>query len=130
MTMAKNYYEILGVDRDATPDEIKKSFRKLAKKYHPDISKEKDAEARMQEINTAYDTLSHEERKAEYDYALDHPEGAFQGGMVFLISKDFSKVMIFTGSKIFLVVLVLVLVEAFKIEGLRVKTNMHPLKFL
>ena len=74
MTMAKNYYEILDVDRDATPDEIKKSFRKLAKKYHPDISKETDAEARMQEINTAYDTLSHEERKAEYDYALGSVE--------------------------------------------------------
>lgn len=91
MTMAKNYYEILGVDRDATPDEIKKSFRKLAKKYHPDISKETDAEARMQEINTAYDTLSHEERKAEYDYALDHPEGAFQGGHGFSNQQGFQQ---------------------------------------
>ncbi|MCF9000296.1 DnaJ C-terminal domain-containing protein [Acinetobacter nectaris] len=78
--MAKNYYEQLGISRSATPEEIKKAYRKLAKKYHPDISKESDAEARMQEINTAYDTLSHAERKTEYDYALDHPESAFQDG--------------------------------------------------
>ena len=63
--MTKNYYEILGVSRDATQEEIKKSYRKLAKKYHPDISKESDAEEKMQAVNVAYDTLSHPEKKSE-----------------------------------------------------------------
>lgn len=75
MTMTKNYYEILGVSRDASPEEIKKNYRKLAKKYHPDISKESDAEDKMQAINVAYDTLSNAEKKAEYDQMLDHPQG-------------------------------------------------------
>lgn len=60
--MAKNYYETLGVSRDATPEEIKKSYRKLARKYHPDVSKEPDAEAQMQALNIAYDTLSDAEK--------------------------------------------------------------------
>ncbi|MFG4545206.1 DnaJ C-terminal domain-containing protein [Acinetobacter baumannii] len=85
--MAKNYYEELGVKREASADEIKKAYRKLARKYHPDISKEKDAEEKMQAINVAYDTLSNPEKKAEYDQMLDHPQGfngfgqgATQGG--------------------------------------------------
>lgn len=73
--MAKNYYEELGVARDASADDIKKSYRKLARKYHPDVSKEADAEAKMQTINVAYDTLSNAEKKAEYDQMLDHPHG-------------------------------------------------------
>lgn len=73
--MPNNYYEELGVSRDASADEIKKAYRKLARKYHPDISKETDAEAKMQAINVAYDTLSHPEKKAEYDQMLDHPQG-------------------------------------------------------
>ena len=71
----ENYYETLGVKRTATADEIKKSYRKLARKYHPDVSKEADAEAKMQAINVAYDTLSNEEKKKQYDFELDHPQG-------------------------------------------------------
>ena len=78
--MAKNYYELLGVPRDASQDQIKKSYRKLARKYHPDVSKEADAETRMQELNVAYDTLSDAEKKREYDFQLDHPEGFAQFG--------------------------------------------------
>lgn len=63
----KNYYDVLGVPRDATADDIKKAYRKLARKYHPDISKAPDAEARMQEVNEANAVLSDPEKRAAYD---------------------------------------------------------------
>lgn len=63
----KDYYASLGVQRDAAADEIKKAFRKLARKYHPDVSKESDAELRMKEINEAYAVLSDPEKRAAYD---------------------------------------------------------------
>jgi curved DNA-binding protein len=63
----RDYYEVLGVPRDATAEDIKKAFRKLARKYHPDVSKEKDAEARMKDVNEAYAVLSDPEKRAAYD---------------------------------------------------------------
>lgn len=72
--MAKSYYEELGISRDANPEDIKKAYRKLARKYHPDVSKEADAEAKMQSINVAYDVLSNQEKKKQYDFELDHPQ--------------------------------------------------------
>lgn len=63
----KDYYASLGVERDAPVDEIKKAFRRLARKYHPDVSKEPDAEARMKEVNEAYAVLSDPEKRAAYD---------------------------------------------------------------
>lgn len=63
----RDYYEVLGVARDATADDIKKAFRRLARKYHPDVSKEKDAEAHMKDVNEAYAVLSDPEKRVAYD---------------------------------------------------------------
>ncbi len=63
----KDYYQTLGVARDASQEAIKKAFRKLARKYHPDVSKEADAEARMKAVNEAYAVLSDPEKRAAYD---------------------------------------------------------------
>jgi curved DNA-binding protein len=63
----KDYYQILGVDKNAGADDIKSAYRKLAKKYHPDVSKEKGAEAKFKDINEAYQTLKDTEKRAAYD---------------------------------------------------------------
>ncbi|MBC8097955.1 MAG: molecular chaperone DnaJ, partial [Armatimonadetes bacterium] len=65
--MARDYYDVLGVQRTANKDDIKKAFRGLARKYHPDVSKEADAEARFKEINEAYEVLNDDDKRARYD---------------------------------------------------------------
>jgi curved DNA-binding protein len=77
--MARDYYEVLGVDRDAGADELQRAFRTLARRHHPDISKAPDAEERFKEINEAYHVLSDPETRRRYDrYGADFrrvPEG-------------------------------------------------------
>lgn len=63
----KDYYKVMGVSRDATEAEIKQAYRRLARKYHPDVSKERDAEARFKEVGEAYEVLRSAEKRAAYD---------------------------------------------------------------
>ncbi|MBO8156030.1 MAG: molecular chaperone DnaJ [Bacillaceae bacterium] len=78
----RDYYEVLGVSKDATKEEIKKAYRKLARKYHPDVSKEPDAAEKFKEVKEAYEVLSNEQKRAQYDQ-FGHAGmngGGFQGG--------------------------------------------------
>src|SRR5215211_7769551 len=63
----KDYYKTLGVERGASDEEIKKAYRKLARKYHPDVSKEPNAKERFQEVSEAYETLRDKDKRAAYD---------------------------------------------------------------
>jgi curved DNA-binding protein len=74
----KDYYKTLGVERGASEDDIKKAYRKLARKYHPDVSKEKNAEEKFKEVGEAYEVLQDAEKRAAYDQM-----GAYQPGQDF-----------------------------------------------
>ena len=82
MASGKDYYETLGVSKNASDAEIKSAFRKLAKQYHPDLNKEEGAEAKFKEINEAYTVLSDEQKRKQYDqFGHDaYTQGASQGG--------------------------------------------------
>ncbi len=79
--MAKNYYEILGVDKKASQDEIKSAYRKLVKQYHPDLHpNDPNAANRFKEINEANETLSDPQKRSAYDYELENPGASNFGG--------------------------------------------------
>lgn len=81
MAGKRDYYDVLGVSRDASDDEIKKAYRSLAKKYHPDINKAPDAEEKFKEINEAYEVLSDPEKRKTYDqFGFAGMDGAQAGG--------------------------------------------------
>lgn len=81
--MAKrDYYEVLGVDRNASADEVKKAYRKQARKYHPDVNKAADAEEQFKEVKEAYDVISDPQKKAQYDqFGHVDPNQGMGGGM-------------------------------------------------
>ena len=79
--MAKNYYEILGVPKTASQDDIKKAYRKLVKDYHPDLHPNDPAcAAKFKEINEANEVLSDEKKRKQYDFELEHPNAGGFGG--------------------------------------------------
>ena len=85
MADKRDYYEVLGVDKNASADDIKKAYRKKAKQYHPDLNPgDKEAEAKFKEANEAYEVLSDEQKKARYDQyghaGVDPNFGAGGGG--------------------------------------------------
>lgn len=86
MAEKRDPYDILGVSKSASADEIKSAYRKLARKYHPDLNKEPGAEAKFKEVQEAYDILSDADKKAKYDqfgYAAFDPQAGFGGAQGF-----------------------------------------------
>ena len=99
----KTYYDILGVAKDASLADIKKAYRKLVRQYHPDVSKDPDADQKTSEINLAYNTLKDEAKRAEYDEMLANPFGragsAHGGAGGFDPGQDFGQYYHFDSSR-------------------------------
>jgi molecular chaperone DnaJ len=82
MANKRDYYEVLGIDKSADEAAIKNAYRKLAKKYHPDVNPgDKTAEEKFKEVNEAYQVLSNPQKRAQYDqFGHDGPQAGFGGG--------------------------------------------------
>src|SRR5215207_332297 len=85
----RDYYEILGVPRTATQDDLKSAFRRKARQYHPDLNKSTDAEERIKEVNEAYAVLSDDQKRAAYD-RFGHAGVRAAGGAPDFTNVDFS----------------------------------------
>jgi len=92
MPSKRDYYEVLGVPRNASADDLKNAFRNLARKYHPDVNKELDAEAKFKEINEAYAVLSDPQKREAYD-RFGHAGVDQMGGVPDWTSMDFSDIL-------------------------------------
>ena len=94
----RDYYEVLGVQKNASAEDLKSAFRTLARKYHPDVNKESDAESKFKEVNEAYAVLSDSEKRAAYD-RWGHAGVDRMGGVPDWQSMDFSDILegIFSG---------------------------------
>ncbi len=113
MTTKKDYYEMLGVPRDASEEQIKKAFRKLAFQYHPDHNREPGAEDKFKEINEAYATLSDARKRREYDALREQygpsaydrfrqthsPEDIFRGSDIDQVLGEFARMFGFRSSE-------------------------------
>lgn len=84
MADKRDYYDVLGVSKNASSDEIKRAYRKKAKQYHPDVNKDAGAEEKFKEVQEAYEVLSDDNKKAAYDRyghaAFDQASGGGTGG--------------------------------------------------
>ena len=85
-----DYYKILGVNKDASQDDIKKAYKKLARQYHPDLNpNDPDAHRKFQEINEANEVLSDPEKRKKYDHIVEHAEALGMGSQRYdLVSLD------------------------------------------
>ncbi|HHQ44627.1 MAG TPA: molecular chaperone DnaJ [Candidatus Altiarchaeales archaeon] len=103
MSSKRDYYEVLGVGKDASKDEVKKAYRRLAKQFHPDVNKDSGAEEKFKEVSEAYEVLVDDGRRAQYD-RYGHSAGDFFGGQGFRW-QDFSHFSdiedLFSGSNFF-----------------------------
>jgi len=91
----KDYYKVMGLERTASQDEIKRAYRRLAKKYHPDVSKESDAEAHFKEVGEAYEVLKDPEKRAAFDSLL---AGGYRAGQDFRPPPDWDAGFEFRGA--------------------------------
>ena len=93
MADKRDYYEVLGLSKNATEAEIKKAYRSLAKKYHPDINKDKGADVKFKEVQEAYEVLSDQQKRANYDQfghaGVNGGQGGFGGGAGAFQNGDF-----------------------------------------
>src|SRR5215510_1496439 len=91
----RDYYETLNVPRNASADDIKKSYRRLARKFHPDVSKEKDAETKFKQVQEAYEVLKDPEKRAAYDQLGSN----WKAGQEFRPPPDFGREFEFSGRR-------------------------------